>query len=115
MSKLYDLFSNPAVESFGRALRYAIWKREYGGGEDYASLIELEYVETPKQFVESLKKFLRRYDAYARRYEREKGSPRFRPDDKELDELIRLAEEYGVRIVCSALIAHALVKARKED
>ncbi|MHA1596778.1 hypothetical protein DRO56_01690 [Candidatus Bathyarchaeota archaeon] len=110
MSKLYDLFSNPAVESFGRALRYALMTCE-----DYASLIELEYVETPVEFAESLKKFIRRYDACARRYERETGQRSYRPNEAELDELVRLTEEYKVRTVCSALIAHALVRPAKEE
>jgi hypothetical protein len=114
MPRLYEVFSNPAIESFGKALKYAVRKKEFRGNEDYASLIELEYVETPEQFVESLKKFLRRYDAYARKYEQKYGYSRFRPSDKDLTELIRLAEEDGVKIVCSALIAHALVKTQKK-
>ncbi|MBS7630101.1 hypothetical protein KEJ47_00765 [Candidatus Bathyarchaeota archaeon] len=115
MSKLYELFSDPSVESFGRALRYAIMKKEFGGCEDYASLIELEYVETVEEFVESLKKFLRRYDACSRRYERERGRASFKPNENDLINLIRLTETYGVRNVSSSLIAHALVKASKEE
>jgi len=116
MSKPYDLFSNEAVESFGKALRFAVGKRERGGGEDYTSLVELEYVETPTQFIEVIKKFLRRYDTYARRYEREHpGKAAFRPNEEELDELVNLAEDHGVRNVCSALIAHSLVWPRKKE
>lgn len=112
MSKINELFSNDAVESFGMALRFAIGKREYGGGEDYTSLVELEYVERIDQFVEVLRKFLMRYDAYSRRYEREHpGRIAFKPTEKDLDGLVALAEHYGVGTTCAALIAHSLVKA----
>jgi hypothetical protein len=116
MSKLHELFSNPAVESFGTALRFAVGKREYGGGEDYASLIEFEYAENMAQFIDTLKKFLRRYDAYARRYEHDNpGKTAFRPNEKTLDELVRLANEHGVRNVCATIISHALVRPYKEE
>ena len=116
MSKLHELFLNPAVESFGAALRFAVGKREYGGGEDYTSLIEFEYAENMAQFINTLKKFLRRYDAYARRYERENpGKNAFRPNEKDLDELVKLAYEYGVRNVCAAIISHALVRPYREE
>ncbi|MGQ9680613.1 MAG: hypothetical protein ACUVV4_07620 [Candidatus Bathyarchaeia archaeon] len=115
MSTLYDLFSDKSVESFGKALRYAMMKREYGGCEDYSSLVELEYVETTDSFIESLKKFLRKYDACSRRYEREFGKVSYKPNDVDLDNLVKLTEIYGVRNVTSALIAHALVRASKEE
>ena len=123
MPNLHELFTNPAVESFGTALRFAIGKRkrsgeedEYSGGEDYASLIEFEYAEDMAQFINALKKFLRRYDAYARRYERENpGKTAFRPSEKDLDELVKLASEYGVKNVCAAIISHALVRPYKEE
>jgi hypothetical protein len=116
MSKMHDLFSNSAVANFGAALRYAIGKREYGGAEDYTSLVELEYVEKMDQFIEVLKKFLRRYDSQTRRYERERpGKFAFKPSDKDLKDLIMLAESYGVKIVSAALIAHALVRPEKGE
>jgi hypothetical protein len=110
MSKLPELFSNPAIESFGKALRIAV-----GINEDYASLIELDYAEKEEEFVIALKKFLRRLDAGARRYERE--HPRkfsFKPDEKDLDEVIRLAQQHGVKLVCAAIMSHALVREEKE-
>lgn len=116
MSKLHELFSNPAIEHFGMALRLAIGKREYGGCEDYASLVELDYVEKEDQFVIVLKKFLRRFDACARRYEREHpGRVSFKPNEKDLDEVMKLAQEYGVRLVCAALMSHALVRSEKGE
>ena len=109
MSKLHELFSNPAIESFGKAFRIAV-----GINEDYASLIELDYVEKEEEFVTALKKFLRRLDAGARRYEREHpGKFVFKPNEKDLDEVVRLAQEYGVRLVCAALMSHALVRSEK--
>jgi len=114
MSKMHELFSHSAIESFGMALRFATGKREYGGGEDYTSLVELEYVEKMDQFLEVLKKFLARYDSYARRYEREHpGRMAFKPSAKDLDDLVALAEQYGVGTVSAALIAHALVRAER--
>ncbi|MDI6916849.1 MAG: hypothetical protein QMC80_03540 [Thermoplasmatales archaeon] len=100
--KLSDIFLSGGIKDFGSALRKAV--RE---GEDYASLVELEYVETPEEFAETLKKFLRRYESYAKRYERK------RPEEKSLDEVVNLIDKYGVRLVRAALIAHALVKSSK--
>jgi len=111
MSKLYELFSNSAVESFGKALQIAV-----GINQDYASLIELDYVEKEEEFVTTLKKFLRRLDANARRYEREHpGKYAFKPDDKDLDEVVKLAQDNGVRLVCAAIISHALVRSEKGE
>jgi len=106
MSKLYDLFSKPSVENFGKALRIAVSKND-----DYASLVELDYVEKEDEFVLALKKFLRRLDAGSRKYERE--NPRkysFKPSENDLDEVVKLAQEYGVRLVCAAIMSHALVR-----
>lgn len=100
--KLSDVFLSDSIKDFGSALRKAV--RE---GEDYTSLVELEYVETSEEFAETLKKFLRRYESYAKRYKRK------RPEEKSLDELVQLVDKYGVRPVRAALIAHALVKSSK--
>jgi len=116
MSKLHELFSNPAVEHFGMALRIAIGKREDGGCEDYASLVELDYVEKEDQFVSALKKFLRRFDACARRYEREhSGRISFKPDEEDLVMVMKLVQEHGVRLVCAAIMSHALVRSQKGE
>ena len=110
MSKLHELFSNPAVESFGKALQIAV-----GINQDYASLVELDYVEKEEEFVTTLKKFLRRLDANARRYERGHSYKAFKPNEKDLDEVIRLVQENGVRLVCAAIISHALVRSEKGE
>lgn len=111
MSKLHELFSNPAIESFGKALRIAV-----GINEDYSSLVELDYAEKEEEFVAALKKFLRRLDASARRYEREHyGKYAFKPNEKDLDEVVKLAQDNGVRLVCAAIISHALVRSEKGE
>lgn len=108
MSKvnLSEIFTHPAVEDFGSALRKAIRDER---SQDYASLVELEYVETPEQFVEVIKKFLRRFETYAKRYRIK------RPTEKSLDEMMYLVDTHGVRVVRAALISHALVKATREE
>jgi len=109
MSKLYELFSNPSVESFGKALRIAV-----GLNDDYSSLVELDYVEKEEEFVLVLKKFLRRLDANSRRYERKHPDKySFKPNEKDLDEIMKLAQDYGVRLVCAAMMSHALVRSEK--
>ena len=111
MSKLHELFSHPAIESFGKALRIAV-----GINEDYSSLVELDYAEKEEEFVATLKKFLRRLDASARRYEREHpGKYAFKPNEKDLDEVVKLAQDNGVRLVCAAIISHALVRSEKGE
>jgi len=105
MLNLAELFRERAIENFGMALRISI--REY---QDYASLVELKYAEKKTQFAESLASFLRRYDARARTYERERGRIAFRPSKEDLEKLMELVEENGVKPVSAALISHALVK-----
>ncbi|HID93242.1 MAG TPA: hypothetical protein EYP60_04000 [bacterium (Candidatus Stahlbacteria)] len=107
---LGKIFGNESIEAFGAALRLAI-----RNNDDYASMVELEYVEDKEEFAEVIKKFLRRYESQARRYEREKEHGAFRPSDKHLDELMDLIDKYGVRIVRAALISHALVRFEREE
>jgi hypothetical protein len=109
MSNLFNLYSNSSIENFGKALRMAV-----GINQDYASLVELDYAEKEDEFVLVLKKFLRRLDASSRRYERENpGRYSFKPDEQDLDEVIKLAQEFGVRVVCAAIMSHALVRQEK--
>lgn len=103
---LSEIFMNSAIKDFGSALRKAVRDKR---NQDYASLVELEYVETPDEFVEVIKKFLRRFDSYARRYNIK------RPEEKSLEGLMDLVDKYGVRVVRAALIAHALVKSPKPE
>ena len=108
MPKLAGLFENEAVRDFGVALRKALRI-----GEDYSSLIELEYAETKEQFAEVIKRFLRRYETLAKKGY--KGKQLKRPKEESLVELIRLVDEHGVKLVRSALISYALVKGGEEN
>ncbi|ADT83451.1 hypothetical protein [Thermococcus barophilus] len=108
MSKLAELFENEAIKDFGKALRRALRI-----GEDYSSLVELEYVESKEQFVEAIKRFLRRYETLAKKGY--KGKPLTRPKETSLVELMRLVDEYGVKLVRSALISYTLVKGGEEN
>jgi hypothetical protein len=78
-------------------------------GNDYSSLVELEYSETPEQFVEVIKRFLRRYRTIVNRNKDRYKFLRI-PKEKYLVELHKLVDEYGVKLVRSALISYALVE-----
>jgi len=106
--KLGDIFGCGAVKNFGAALRRALRI-----GDDYASLVELEYVETKEQFEEVIKKFLRRYETIARRGY--KGKELSRLSEKDLEELMSLVDRYDVKPIRAALISYALVKSEKEE
>ena len=106
--KLSDIFGCEAVKNFGAALRRALRI-----GDDYASLVELEYAETKEQFEEVIKKFLRRYETIARRGY--KGKKLSRLSEKHLEELMNLVDRYGVKPVRAALISYALVKSEREE
>lgn len=117
--KLAELYSNSSVSSFGKALKWALTPKEKGGVDDYASLIELESVESKEEFAEILKKFLRRYHSYARKREKEKKFT-YIPTDGDLVNLMSLIDKLddsrvnGVKLVRAALISHALVRSSKE-
>lgn len=104
--KLGEVFKNEAVEDFGSALRRAVRMEDI---QDYASLVELEYVETKEDFVEMIKRFLRRYHTPAKKLHLTI------PKEESLDTIMQLVDEYGVKIVRAALISHALVKSSKEE
>lgn len=110
MSKfeLGDIFGCESVKNFGAALRKSLRI-----GEDYASLVELEYVETKEQFEEVIKKFLRRYETIAKRGY--KGKELSRLSEKDLEKIMELVDLYGVKPIRAALISYALVKSEKED
>lgn len=97
---------NEGVRDFGSALREAVRDER---SQDYASLVELEYVETSEEFAEVIKKFMRRYDTYARKY----GIRR--PKEESLEELVKLVDRYGVRPIRAILISLALLESPKED
>jgi len=104
--KLEEIFRNEAVEDFGSALRKALRIKDI---QDYASLVELEYVETKPDFAETIKKFLRRYETHARKLHLK------RPTEENLNSLMGLVDKYDVKLVRAALISHALVKSSKEE
>lgn len=106
--KLGDIFGCEAVKNFGAALRRALRI-----GDDYASLVELEYVETKEQFEEVIKKFLRRYETIARRGY--KGKELSRLSEKDLEELMGLVDKYDVKPIRAALISYALVRSGREE
>lgn len=105
-NELSVVYSDSAIKDFGNALRKALRLEDI---QDYASLIELENSEKPEDFSEALKNFLRRYDTQARKKELK------RPDVESLEKIMKLVDQYGVRIVRAALISHALVKKAKDD
>ncbi|WP_202319125.1 hypothetical protein [Archaeoglobus neptunius] len=106
--KLGDIFGCEAVKNFGAALRRALRI-----GDDYASLVELEYVETKEQFEEVIKKFLRRYETIARKGY--KGKELSRLSEKDLEELMILVDKYDVKPIRAALISYALVRGEREE
>lgn len=107
--KLSDVFLSPAVKELGALFRNSIRPPYDLWAPDFASLVELEYVETPEQLREIIWKFLRRYEVIARKHKL------MRLSEKSLDEIIILSDKYGVKQVRAALIAHALVKSSKEE
>jgi len=90
---LYKVYSNEAVKDFGNCYRNALRQND-----DYASLTELENVETKEDFAEALKKLLRR------NYSKEG----WKPKESSLEEVMKLVDNCGVRIVRAAIISHAL-------
>lgn len=108
---LADVYTNEGIEAFGRALRFAIRDDK---SPDFASLVELEYVETKEDFADVVKKFLRRYETQARQRE-QRNRATFRPTQTHLELLMRAVDEFNVRPVRAALIAHALVRSPKKE
>ncbi|MEO0294269.1 MAG: hypothetical protein ABIN61_08650 [candidate division WOR-3 bacterium] len=100
------LYSDEAIKDFGSTLRKALRMEEI---QDYASLIELENAEKEEDFADALRKFLRRYETHARRMHLK------RPTEENLEKLMKLVSDYGVRLVRAALISHALVRGMKEE
>lgn len=102
--KLEEIFKNEAIEDFGDAIRRAIWMEK-----DYASLVELEYVESKEEFAEVIKKFLRRYHTYVKKLHLPV------PKEDNLDRIMELVDKHGVKLVRASLISHALVKSSGEE
>lgn len=106
--RLGDIFASEAVKNFGNTLRKMIRPPQEGNKDkwaaDYASLVELGYVETKSQFAEVIRKLLRRYDVIAKKHQLK------RPKEGDLEELMDLIDKYDVKPVRAALISYALVK-----
>jgi hypothetical protein len=103
-NELSQVFSNPAVREFGATLR-----RSLRMNDDYASILDLEFAETKESFAEAVKRFLRRFEGLARRKNLR------RPTQESLEEMTRLVDQYGVKLVRAALISHALVRGEREE
>jgi hypothetical protein len=118
--ELSQVFADDAIREFGSILRISL--RE---NNDYASLIELEYVESVATLAEAIKKLLRRYDSFAHRH-----GWLWRPSTQSYERLMALAsgsdlpaeqKTNSVRLVRAALISHALtyspvqIKSQKEE
>jgi hypothetical protein len=108
--KLSEIFANDAIKQFGDVLRKMIRI-----SEDYGSLVEIEYTETPEQFKEFLWRFLRKVHTESKKYKKISGKEWRIPDENDLNDLVKLIDKYGVKQVRAALIAHALVKSSKEE
>ena len=110
---LSEVYTNEGVRAFGQALRFALRDEQ---SPDFASLVELEYVEHKADFAEVIKKFLRRYETHARRREQRQQTA-FRPNQAQLEALMALIDKPGVGVlpVRAALIAHALVYNTKKE
>ncbi len=123
MLKLEEIYTNTAVESFGKAFRFAIRpikedEDKFGISADYASLIKLENSKTPEAFSEVIKKFLRRYESNNVNKREAAGKSVFRISEKDLKGLMALVDSLGhngVWLVRAALISHALVRGVREN
>lgn len=101
---LAQVFLHPAVQEFGATLRHSLRMNN-----DYASILDFEFVETPEAFAEALKRFLRRFEGLARQKKLK------RPTQKSLEDIAKLVDEYGVKLVRAALISYALVKSEQDE
>lgn len=103
MSRLGEIYENPAVKAFGRAYRRAIRDPRI---QDYASLIDLENAETPEQLAEALRRFLRRNHKAAM----DEKEDWYWPGEAHLEEVMRLAgaDARSVRLVRAAIESYAL-------
>ncbi|MEM5815440.1 MAG: hypothetical protein QXL14_00120 [Candidatus Aenigmatarchaeota archaeon] len=107
--ELKKVLENSGVKGFGRILRNMLRppreNNKLKWPSDYASLVELRYVETKEEFVDVIARLLRRYDIIARDHKLT------RPQEGELEKLMEAVDKYGVKAVRASIITHALVKA----
>ncbi len=110
---LYKLLNNDAIKDVGARLRTSLLREDINK-RDYASLIELEYVETKESFLEAIKKFQRRYVSTVSQLEK-KGKYLKKISENSLIELAKLVDEYGPKAIRAALIALALCKRSEQE
>lgn len=101
---LAQVFSHPAVRELGATLR-----RSLRMNDDYASILDFEFAETPEAFAEALKRFLRRFEGLARRKNLR------RPTQESLEAIAGLVDQHGVKLIRAALISHALARSEREE
>lgn len=119
---LYDLLNNQSIKNFADRLRVSLGDisiKENGETKkkkinDYASLVELEYVETKEDFIEVIKKFLRRYTSILNQLEKKEIHLK-KISENDLIEIGRLIDQYGPKLVRSALISLALCKRSEQE
>lgn len=116
---LYDLFNNQSIRNFADRLRISLGEISVKEDvkkkiKDYASLIELEYVETKEDFIEAIKKFLRRYTSILNQLEKEEIHLK-KISENDLIEIGKLVDQYGPKLVRAALISLALCKRSEQE
>ena len=122
MPTLSEVYEHPAVRELGEALGKALGDEET---RDYASLIDIEFTQSPVDFADALHRFLRRFLTFAEQ-KRQKGEIWYCPSDQRVWELMQLvdkcAEEMhfkdqqrkvqeAIRLVRAALLGRAIPQA----
>lgn len=117
MLSLSEVFSNEAVRQIGEALGKALGDEEI---QDYASLMDLEFAQTPTDFADGLHRFLRRFLSFVGK----KGW--YAPSAERITEVARLIDQIAgtmpfhderhkvqesLRLVRAAILCHALAHA----
>lgn len=108
---LHEILSNDAILEIARGLRNLIFLENI---RDYASLIELEAAETKLDFLEAIKRFQRRYISAINRLKKEEKLLK-KISEEALINIGKLVDDYGIKLVKTALIALALCKSEKSS
>ncbi len=117
MPGLSEVFQHPAVREIGDALGKALGDEET---QDYASLMDLEFAQTPVDFADGLHRFMRRFLTFVGK----KGW--YAPSAERLSEVMQLMDELAttmpfadeqrkaleaLRLVRAAILSRALAEA----
>ncbi len=117
MPGLSEVFNHPAVREVGEALGKALGDEET---QDYASLMDLEFAQTPVDFADGLHRFMRRFLTFVSR----KGW--YAPSAERLSEVVQLIDQLAtampfadeqrkvleaLRLVRAAILSRALAEA----